>query len=203
MLRVALTAGVLLLAVGVSFAAPMPKGIKAKPWVRKKIEPRWGEKVYSVEWNNVPFRKVAEELEQLTGLLYLSKDVPDVKITLKAEKVCVAELCEQINDELEPHNFVVLKKTQSFATVPADVKPDFRHAPRVTLDDMPNMKPREAVVLFLPVGEKGYEAGKEVLRSMERNFMQVSEFGPDKLLIRGLGKDVQKFVDEMGDHLKR
>jgi len=179
----------------------VPKGIKAKPWVRKKIEPRWGEKVYSVEFKDEPFDKVAERLEQLTGLMYLSKDVPSVKITLWAKDECAAELCEQINDQLEPTDWMVLKKSQSFATVPADYKFGGRASP-VTLDDLPRRQ-REWVQVILPVDEKGYDAGKAVLRSMEKSTMEIASFGTDKLLVCGSGKEVQKFVDEMGDHIKR
>lgn len=203
MRRAILTLGVLAAFVGLATAAPVPKGIKAKPGVRLKIAPKPGEKVYSVEWVDVPFKDVAEELEQLTGLMYLSKDVPSVKITLWAKDECAAELCEQINDQLEPLNWVLLNKSQSFATVPASEGPNFRHARRVTLDDLPKVKPREAAILFLPVGEKAYEAGKEVARTMGKNWVEVSEFGSDKLIVRGLGKDLQQFVEEMDDHIKR
>jgi hypothetical protein len=193
---------VLLLATTASLAAPVPKAIKAKPVVRKKIEPRPGEKVYSVEWVDVAFKEVAEKLEQLTGLLYLSKDTPPVKITLTAEGVCAAELFEQINDELEPTDWVVLKKSQSFATVPANVKIGRLRVNTVTLDELPR-RPRELVQMILSVDEKGYEAGKEVLRSMEKTTVEISTFGSDKVLVCGLGKEVQKFVDEMGDHIKK
>lgn len=202
MFRVAVVVGVLL-AGGVSFAAPVPKAIKAKPGVRLKIAPKPGEKVYSVEWVDVPFQQVAEELEQLTGLMYLSKDTPEVKITLWAKDECAAELFEQINDLLEPHNWELLHKSQSFATVPADVRIDRLWINIVTLEKLPKVGPREDVTLILPVDEKGYEAGKEVVRTMGKNRLEVSTFGFDKLMVCGIGKEVQKFVDEMGDHIKK
>jgi hypothetical protein len=117
-----LTLLTLVLFAGLASAAPVPKALKAKVPVRAKIEPLPGEKVYTVDWNGMPAVRVFEKLEGMTGLMYLSKDIPDVKITLKAEEVGVAELFTQLNELLEPHNRVLVRKTQSFSSYPADAK---------------------------------------------------------------------------------
>ena len=101
--------------VGVATSAPVPKALLKKKPLRATIEPLPGEKVFDVSFDDVPFAKVAEKLEDLTGLMFLAMDVPKVNITWKAEKVCLPELFEQINDQLEPANWVLLRKAQSFA----------------------------------------------------------------------------------------
>jgi hypothetical protein len=194
-----------LLGTTAAFAAPVPKAIKAKPGVRKTIEPLPGETVYRVNYDDVPFRQVAEELERLTGLMYLSKDSPEVNITLKANGVCVGELFAQLDDLLYPQGYYICRKTQTFCLRLADEK--IPHGAGdlggVQPSDLRNHSQFEVLSMLLDVSEKGAEAGLELVRPLMDPFLEVSTFGTDKLLVRGRGKELQKLLDEMGDQLKK
>jgi len=108
---------------GVATSAPVPKALKKKP-LRAVITPLPGEKLYTVNFDDVPFTKVAEFLERASGLMYLSKDVPDVNITLKVEDVCLRELFAQLDEQISPHGWVMQRKTQCFAVLDANAKID-------------------------------------------------------------------------------
>jgi hypothetical protein len=197
MLRVALMAGVLLLATAASFAAPVPKGVKAKAVVRKKIEPLPGEKFFSVNFDDMPFEKVVEVLEKHSGLMFLSKEMPKQRLTLKADEVCMAELFAQLNDELEPKGYILARKTQSFTVLKTDTPLNRVLCPTILPEKLSRWSDQEPVQLYLPVGEEGVEAGLKIGKAVEDKWFTVEAVGTDKLLVRGHAKDVRKFVDDM------
>jgi hypothetical protein len=205
MRRTFLTLGVLTAFAGLATATPVPKAIKAKPWVRKTIQPLPGEKVYSVDYADMPFEKVMEDVERRTGLLFLSKHRPESKFTLKANDVCLEELFAQLDDLLYPQGYYICRKSQSFTLRLADEK-----IARLGGDlggvwsgDLRNHSQFEVLGMFLNVGEKGAEEGLELVRPMMDPFLEISTFGTDKLLVRGRGKELQKLLDDLGDQLKK
>jgi hypothetical protein len=208
-------------------AAPVPKSLKKKPPLRAKIEPRPGEKLYTVDFKDVPFSKVAEWLERETGLMFISKDKPDLKITLHTEKVCRDELFAQLEELLYPHGFVVARKTVSFSTIPVkDLARYTQHIPLIELKELDRRSlyspvqvivggdDRVAAAAALAKQIKGggpatldgsvlVEAGTALAKEIKEVGFEVSTLGTDKLRVRGLTKDVRKLVDDLGDQVKK
>lgn len=186
-------------------AAPVPKSLRKKPPLRAKIEPRPGEKLYTADFDDVPFSKVAEWYEKHSGLMFIAKYKPDgLKITLHAEKVCLAELFAQLDDILYPHGFVVARKAVSFSTLPAkDLARYTQHIPLIDLKELDRRSPNSPVQVIVRVGKESVETGTALAKEIKEVGFEVSTFGTDKLLVRGLAKDVRKLVDDLGDHVKK
>jgi hypothetical protein len=209
-------------------AAPVPKWLKKKPPLRAKIEPRPGEKLYTADFDDVPFSKVAEWYEMHSGLMFIAKDKPDgLKVTLHAEQVCMSELFAQLDDILYPHGFVVAQKAVSFSTIP--VKDLLRYAQHIPLIDREELDRRSLYSLVQVVvgGDdrvaaadalakeiKGggpaalddstlVEAGTALAKEIKEVGFEVSTLGTDKLIVRGLAKDVRKLVNGLGDRVKK
>jgi hypothetical protein len=183
-------------------AAPVPKALKAKVPVRAKIEPLPGEKLHTVNWNGLPAVRVFEKLEGMTGLMYLSKDVPDVKIILTAEKVCVAELFAQLDEILYPQGWVLTRKSQSFSLYEANtLRVDWKYAPTVKPSELDRRTAHEPLHVYLDVDKAGAKAGV-ALGGKNDSGVVVTEYD-DRLHVRGTGEKLRAFVAEMGDHVKK
>lgn len=193
----------LVLATGVATAAPVPKALKRVRPLRATIEPLPGEKLHSVDWDDVPLSKVLEDVENQTGLFYRTRDVPKVKIRLKADKVCMPELFARLDEELYPQGWVLIRKTQSFSIVSVEAKIERVTIPTVTVEELRRRSRFEPVQVLVPVGEQNAEAGKQVAAGIDGPWFEACEFGSDKFLLCGRVMDLQKFVDELGDHIKK
>ncbi|MEO2090554.1 MAG: hypothetical protein ABGY75_13800 [Gemmataceae bacterium] len=193
----------------VLFAAPLPaapvtKALKKKP-LRAKIEPRLGEAVYTVDIKDAPFDKVAEALERETGLMFITRDKPDLKITLRTERVCRAELFAQLDDILYPQGWVFLRTKLSFSSVPVKVLapsqlPKLRSIP---IDELSDRSQYEPVQVVVSVGDGGSEAATKLAGGMRDMVYDVMAIKPDKLVICGQVKGVRKLLDDLGDHVKK
>lgn len=192
---------------GVATSAPVPKALLKKKPLRATIEPLPGEQVYTVAFDNLPFAKVAEELERLTGLLFLAKDSPQVKVTLKAEKVCVAELFAQLDELLDSAGWVLARKSQSFTILQVSELgnwPASLHFPYLsTPTDLNRRSPLQPVNLVVTVGEGNLAVAEKVVCGIEGPGFTGRAFGVEKFQLTGRVADIQKFVAEMGDHIKK
>ncbi len=197
----------LVLATGVATAAPVPKALKRARPLRATIEPLPGEKLHSVDWDDVPFAKVVEELEERSGLTHVWRDAPDVRITLRARDVSLWELFARLDDMLYPEGWVMVPRKQWFSTSTAKglYRPDSRLKviPFATLDDLDRRFPYAPAHLILDVGDGGVEAGEKVKKGIEFPYSEIIPIGSDKLIVYARVMDLQKFVDEMGDHIKK
>jgi hypothetical protein len=188
--------------VGLATSAPVPKALLKKP-LRATIEPLPGEKVYSVNFDDVPFVKVAEELELATGLMFLSKDVPKVNITLKADKVCLPELFAQLDEKLFPEEWVISRRTQSFAVLSGSLSiADCKPLPKVDVAGLDRRTPHEPLLLKVDTDEAGVKAGV-TLGSKKGSGVTATPFGTTGLHVSGNGESLRAFVAEMGDHIKK
>jgi hypothetical protein len=203
MVRVVVALFVLGLLTGVASAAPVPKALKKKP-LRAKIEPLPGEKVYTAEFDDVPTDKVFEWVEMQTGLMFISKDKPNSNITLHAEKVCMPELFAQLDDLLYPQGFVLARKTVSFSSIPVKDLASYRqHFPLVGQDELNRWSMYAPVQVLVEVDAKGLKTAKALAHGMKDDGFQVLEKDADKLIVLGRATDVRKFVDDMGDQIKK
>lgn len=187
-------------------AAPVPKALKRAKPVRATIEPLPGEKLHSVDWDDVPFAKVVEELEERSGLLCVTRDLPKVKIKRKAEKVCMPELFALLDEELYPQGWVIARKTQSFHLLQVSELGNEKNRvyfPTLTVNELARRSPWQPAQVLVPVGERNTAVGNKVAAGIDGPGFQASEFGSDKFFVRGRVMDLQKFVDEMGDHVKK
>lgn len=200
-----LTVMLLVLLALLAVAAPVPKSLKKKQPLRAKIEPRPGEAVYTVVIQDAPFGKAAEALERETGLMFISKDRPDLKITLHADQVCLAELFAQLDDILYPQGWVFLRKKVSFASVAVkELGPHkLTQLPLVPVDEIARRSQYEPIQVEVNVGDGGADAGTKLANKMTDTVYDVVAVKPDKLVIRGVSSGVRKLVDELGDHVKK
>ncbi len=177
-------------------AAPVPKSLKAKPPARAKIEPRPGEKLFSVAFDDLALKKVVEHLEKESDLLFVSKDIPDLRVTLfTAEKVCISELFAQVNDELRPKGYILARKTQSFNVLKVDAPLERMYCPTVTPEELARRAPDEPVQMILPAfDQEGAELGLKHAESITHKWFEAKQFdGKDKLLVVGRAEDVRQF----------
>ncbi len=199
-----LTVMLLVLLALPAFAAPVPKLMKKKP-LRAKIEPRPGEKLYTADFDDVPFAKVAEWYEKHSQLMFITRDKPEqLKITLRAEDVCLAELFAQLDDVLYPQGWVMPRKKQSFCTIAVtDLARYTAQFPLIDLDELGRRSQYEPVQVVLGTNARGIKAGLGLAEGMQENGFQVKQHGTDKLLVQGRANDVRKLVDDLGDHVKK
>lgn len=196
----------LTLATGVATAAPVPKALKRAKPLRATIEPLAGEKVYSVDWEEIPAQKMAEWLEKEAGLSFRSKDVPKVNVTLNAKGVCLPELFARLDEQLDPHGWVLTRGSNWFAFLPipelgnAKVRESF---PSVRITGLARRSPYEPVEMVVFVGEQNLEAGKKAAANFDRPGFAWRGYGNESLRVHGRVMDLQRFVDEMGDHIKK
>jgi hypothetical protein len=205
----AITVGVLVAFAGLVTAAPVPKALKKKP-LRAKIEPLPGERLFTADFKDVPTANVFEWLEKETGLMYITKDKPDLKITLHAEKVCLPELFAQLDDLLYPQGWYLVRWEVSFSTLAVEklaveklAKMDRKSIPLVLIDDLERRSQYESVQVIVNVGEGGADAAKPLATAMNGDHFWATSFGTDQMLVTGRVTDVRKFVDDMGSHIKK
>lgn len=196
----------LVLATGAATAAPVPKALKRAKPLRATIEPLPGEKVYSVDWDDVPFAKVVEDVENQTGLICRTSDLPKVKIRLKVEKVCMSELFALLDDELYPQGWVMSRKSASFSILAVDdlgnakVRESF---PIVVGRELARRSPYQPVRVNITIGVRDIETVDKIAAGIDGPGFHAKKFGPDQYLLSGRVMDLQKFVDAMGDQIKK
>lgn len=202
--RLVTALGVLAVFAGVAATAPVPKGLKKNPPPRAKIEPLPGEKVFTVDFKDEPFGKVTEKLEKLTPLTYITKERPETKITLHAEKVCLAELFAQLDDLLYPQGWVVLRNKMSFSTLPVkDLAQYSLQFPLVNRNELERWSEHAPVRLSLDLDVKGVKAGTALAEDMQESGLRMREGKTGLYAVSGRATDVRKFVADMGGHIKK
>lgn len=199
MLRVAFSFGMVLLTAGHLADSPVLPG-------QDITAPQPKVKLYRVNFEDVPFVKAMEELERITGLLYLGEDVPNLRITLRnREPIRLEEVFDQLNSLLEPHDYVVDWRKQSFGVTSQVEKRSHGGGYRdmVSLDDLRGRPKKWKYKMFLNVSpDGGLEAAERAAGRFDRTF-ELQSFGANRILVRGRVMDLRQFVDEMGDHIKR
>lgn len=161
--------------------ATTPPVVKADPPKADPAKPP--EKLYEVNFVKTEWRQVFEWLEKESGLTYRSKDTPTGTLSLKpTKKYTLGELIDLFNEMLEP-DYVILRKTQSFSTIPASDKIDRVHIPTVTAEELATRGKTEVVQMLVPlVTLNADEVLPQVKKSLSK-FGEVSTFGTDKLLL--------------------
>jgi len=172
-----------------------------KKGLRATIQPLPGEKLYSVNWNDVPFETVAEELERAASLHYLSGEKPKLNVTLKADEVCLPELFALLDDLLFPQGWVIQRKKVSFAVMSVD-HPGREPYLTVDLKELERRTLHEPLQMVLAVDDAGVEAGVALGKKIGKG-IRVTGFSGDKLLLGGNRETLRAFVDEIGDHIKK
>jgi hypothetical protein len=186
-------------------AAPVPKSLKTKPPARAKIEPRPGEKLFSVEFDDVPLKKVVELLEKEADLLCRTEKLPDLRVTLRTiEKVCVSELFAQLNDELRPLGYILARMTVSFNVLKVDTPLDRKCCPTVTPEEMDRRTPDEPVQMILPAFDQGgVDLGLKQAESITHKWFEVKPLGDDKLIVVGRAADVRQFLGKFSTDIEQ
>ena len=188
-------------------AAPVPGGEKKPDPADAKTE-----KLYDVKYDNTEWSKVFEQLEKETGLMYITKDKPTGSVTLKppaGKKYTLGELIDLLNERLELDKFVILRKSMSFSTVPADVNiaKDYKqHVQTVTADELFKRGKTEIVQMIMPLVSLQADEVRPQVGQLLSPFGVVSAFGTDKLLVldkaanvRSVYNLVQDIVKDKGD----
>jgi len=175
-------------------ADPVPKSVKAKPPAREKIEPRPGEKLFSMKFDNLSLKKVVELLDEETGLLCTSEEIPDLRVTFYTENVCLAELFAQLNDELVPKGYLLARKIVSFNVLKVDAPLDRKCCAIVLSNELERWSPDEPVQAILPAFNKeGVDLGLKQAESITHKWFEVKPFKDNKLIVVGRAADVQQF----------
>jgi hypothetical protein len=189
---------------GLATSAPVPKALK-KP-LRATIQPLPGEQLYSIRYYDEPLEKVMEEVERLTGLMFLSKDTPKVTITLKVDEVCVWELFAQLDDILVREDWLLIRKTQSFCCFPATerldrLRPDEDVIRPDQLRRQSQYLSRRMFVTFDDSDE--VNEALRVANDVVGGSLVAKAFGTTRVALEGQVMDLRAFVAEMGDHIKK
>lgn len=186
-------------------AAPMPM-----PAGEKKPEPADAktEKLYDVKYDNTEWSKVFEQLEKETGLMYITKDKPTGSVTLKppaGKKYTLGELIDLLNERLELDKFVILRKSVSFSTVPADVNiaKDYKqHVQTVTAEELFKRGKTEIVQMIMPLVSLQADEVRPQVGQLLSPFGVVSAFGTDKLLVLDKAANVRSVYNLVQDIIK-
>lgn len=102
MTRMAITLGVLAAFAPLAVAAPVPRGIKKPP----NPEAR-------------PFMEVMEKVQRETGLIFLDLRSSGINAAVElvyppGPKLPLADLFDNLNEQLEPHGLILRRKPQVF-----------------------------------------------------------------------------------------
>jgi len=205
MLRVVIAFGVLFLTPAATTDHSPPVG--ELPKLAPVISPI-GETLYRVNFDNLPCRDVMEEIERVTGLMLLSKDTPDIRFTVRFDwPVTLNALFDQLNRQLEPHEWFACLKAQSFCIYPLDGGGEnYRSAGYrdiKTLAELPHQPKRWYYRMALKVGPDGFEHAQRIVTQHFDKSFHLDPFGSDGILVWARVSDLQKFVAEMGDHIKK
>jgi hypothetical protein len=203
-MRTLLAIGVLLLFAGLATTAPVPKALKKQ--LRAVIEPLPGEELHSVDWHEVPFKEVAEELERLSGMVFLSKDEPKMTVTLRAKNVCVWELFARLDDLLIEDDWLLIRKRQSFSCYPATERlPQVRAGD--DLIELSRLRTQSRylcrrMTVELSQGVR-VEDAQRVAKEVIGDGLEAKAFGARGVMLQGRVMDLRRFVDEMGDRIQK
>ncbi len=180
-----------------------PPPVKAEPpHVDPKADPAKAEKLYEVKFDKTEWKQVFEWLETQSGLMFLSKDTPTGTCTLKTlpnKKYTLGELMDLFNERLELDNYIILRKAQSFAIVPASEKIDRIWVPTVNAEDLAKRGKTEVVQMVIPLVTLNAEDVLPQVKKSLSKFGEVSQFGTDKLLMVDKADNVRfvlKVIDD-------
>jgi type II secretion system protein D len=190
-----------------------PMGVKddKKPMVAAdKPTAEKPEKLYEVKFDNTEWSKVFEWLEKETGLMYITKDKPTGTVTLKPNrKYTFGELIDLLNEALELHRYVILRKEVSFSTIPSDVNivKDYKqHVQTVTPEELSKRGKTEIVQVVIPLVSLSADDVRSQVKALLSPFGEVSAFGTDKLLvldktanIRSVNNLIKQIIEDKGD----
>jgi hypothetical protein len=169
--------------------------MKAKKSLRAKIEPLEGEKTFAVDWDDKPLKEVMEQIEELSNLQYFSRELSDVRITIRTrEKVCLAELFARLDDILIEHNFLLIRKAGSFALHRANERMP-RNGWEAPFEDAESLRMQSRYLTRCVLLCGDLEDAKRLAANVADS-MEVREFTNGRFILEGMVKDLRAFVGE-------
>jgi type II secretion system protein D len=190
----------------------MPKPIEppgASLTVPKPAEPVKSEKLYEVKFDNTEWSKVFEWLEKESGLMYITKDKPTGSLTLKPnKKYTLGQMIDLLNERLELDKFVILRKSESFATIPSDVNigKDLRqHVQLVTAEELTKRGNTEVVSINIPLVTLQADDIRSQIQKSLSPFGEVTAFGNDQVMVLDKAANVRvvlKLIDDATNSIK-
>ena len=110
------------------------------------------EKLYAVNFDNTPWRKVAEWLTKELDLTLVGDVMPQGTCTIKLKpKRTAGELVDLLNDVLAQQQLTLVRGERTFRFWPADKRLPQLFVPSVRVEDLPNRGKSEIVCVIIPV----------------------------------------------------
>lgn len=163
-----------------------------------------GEKMYRVFFSTVRCADVLAEIKQVSELILLSDDVPDVRVSIRFDDpVTLNQLFGELNRVLEPHDCGIVAKTQVFYLGKGEVTSHgggYRDV--ISVADLPRRPRRWHYAMILGVKPGGQERAEQLIAEGVGQSLSVWKLRSE-VLVRGRVMDLQKFVDGMGDNIKK
>ncbi len=163
-----------------------------------------GEKMYRVFFNNVRCADVMTEIEQVSELMLLNDDAPDVRVSIRFDDpVTLNQLFGELNRVLEPHDCGIVAKTQSFYLGRGEVTSHgggYRDV--ISVADLPRRPRRWHYAMILGVKPGGQERAEQLIAEGVGQSLSVWPLRSE-VLVRGRVMDLQKFVDGRGEDVKK
>jgi hypothetical protein len=163
-----------------------------------------GEKIYRVCFNNVRCDEVLTEIEQVSELMLLNDDAPDVRVSIRLDNpVTLNQLFGELNRVLEMHDCGIVAKPQAFYLGRGEVTSHgggYRDV--IEIADLPLRPQRWHYAMMLSVKPGGQERAEQLIAEGVGQSLSVWPLRSE-VLVRGRVMDLQKFVDGMGEDVKK
>jgi RNA polymerase sigma factor (sigma-70 family) len=133
-------------------AAPVDKG-KAPPKTRQEAFLA-GEVRVEFSMTKKPWREVMEWVSDQTGLAFVAAEMPPGTfnfINPKGTTFTFPEVIDIINEGLQPHHYVLIRREKVFSIVAADTASDLVNLPRVEIKDLAKFGKTEIVQILVPL----------------------------------------------------
>ncbi len=178
-------------------AAPAPMPVPAQPAVAKPApapEPRYSNDFDKASWDTV-FNWFAAK----SGLAQVTTAKPTSSATIKFKDKTLSEVIDLINQALAQEKFILLRLSQTFQILSADVKlpPDL--IPRVTVEQLPKYGDSEVVQVVITLRTIVPDSIVPSLQKLKSNFGEVSAFGNNSVVVQ----DKAAIVRNMIENIKR